>query len=114
VSVVALGRPDIGAPELALDIHQRVARGQPRGGGRVAKRVFAALDDIVIVDRVIELLGRFLVGLTLGAMATRTVAPVHFVSPSRKPVAHGSFLLAERVGDVRKIVRSCQWQLYGV
>jgi hypothetical protein len=41
----------------------------------------------------------------------RTAGIVGFTVPF---IILGSFLLAERVGDVRKIVRGCQWQLYGV
>ena len=39
VAVVPLGCADVGVAELPLDVHQRVAGGEPRRGGRVAERV---------------------------------------------------------------------------
>jgi len=39
VAVVALGRADVGMAELSLDVHQRVAGREPRGGGGVTECV---------------------------------------------------------------------------
>ena len=39
VAVVPLGCADVGVAELPLDVHQRVAGGEPRRRGRVAERV---------------------------------------------------------------------------
>lgn len=39
MAVIALGRADVGVAELPLDVHQGVARGQPRGGRGVAQGV---------------------------------------------------------------------------
>src|SRR5271166_342892 len=75
----------------------------------------AAFGELVVVDRLVELPGGFLTAESSRAMAAGGVTPLDFPAILREPVAHRRVLLALPVlatSDVRKNVRSCQWQRF--
>jgi hypothetical protein len=53
MSVVVLCGADVGVTELSLDVHQRVAGGQPRRGRRVSERVKRHVTQGGVLERVL-------------------------------------------------------------
>ena len=53
VSAVALCRADVSVPELALDVHERVARGESRGGRGMPERVQGHVAKRGVLERVL-------------------------------------------------------------